>query len=111
MNNRLLVALSAAIAVIAILTVTVMALSPVYLYRQDIGHNTVYYAADGLNANGVQKTHYIEYTPNSDVSPIIAYGSKLYGTSTINKIAETVQSEGQEVIAAINGDFFETSNG
>ncbi|MDD4798760.1 MAG: phosphodiester glycosidase family protein [Clostridia bacterium] len=111
MNNRLLVALSAAIAVIAILTVTVMALSPVYLYRQDIGHNTVYYAADGLNANGVQKTHYIEYTPNSDVSPIIAYGSKLYGTSTINKITETVQSGGQEVIAAINGDFFETSNG
>ena len=53
-----------------------------------IGQGAAYYDIDGENANGLQKVNYITYQPNSNVMPIIAYGSGLYGTSTISTVID-----------------------
>ncbi len=76
-----------------------------------LGQGTIYYAVDGENASGSQKVNYIEYKPNSGVSPIVAYGKSLYGKSTINYVKDYVESTGQEVVAGINADFFDTATG
>ncbi|MGI6040048.1 MAG: hypothetical protein GX257_02070 [Clostridiales bacterium] len=76
--------------------------------------------ADGaqFNANtlehvsaGRTEERYVKYTPGSQVVPIVAYGSVLYGKSTISRIANIVEEQGAEVVAGINGDFFFVDNG
>lgn len=77
--------------------------------------------AEGTSlANGVfwssslsdkQTENYIEYTPNTSVVPIVAYGSQLYGRSTLNYITNYLESNGMTVIAGVNADFFEFSTG
>ena len=65
--------------------------------------------ADGaqFNANtlehvsaGRTEERYVKYTPGSQVVPIVAYGSVLYGKSTISRIANIVEEQGAEVVAA-----------
>ncbi len=53
--------------------------------------------------------HYIEYTPNPLTRPIIAYGNYIYGGNSLANVEEIVTNRGYNVIAAINGDYFNTS--
>ncbi|MBR6812031.1 MAG: phosphodiester glycosidase family protein, partial [Oscillospiraceae bacterium] len=55
--------------------------------------------------------NYIEYSPNPSVHPVVAYGSKLYGTSTYKTAAAYLEQQGKKITAVINGDFFNTSSG
>ncbi len=64
-----------------------------------------------LSSSTPQSENYIVYTPNDTVSPVTAYGSKLYGTSTYQTTASWLRSQGYDVTAAVNGDFFNTVNG
>ncbi len=55
--------------------------------------------------------NYIVCQNSSSVLPIVAYGSRLYGRSTINSIAEYLENQGYTIVAGINGDFFNMSTG
>ena len=77
------------------LSTPAFALTSAFSSRYEIGENTVYYAVDGENSSGLQKVNYVEYQPNSGVSPIIAYGNNLYGRSTITRITELLESQGK----------------
>lgn len=63
------------------------------------------------NADIPRSENYIEYTPGGAVKPVVAYGSKLYGTSTYDTVASYLSSKGMSVLAAINGDFFNMTTG
>ena len=53
----------------------------------------------------------ITYTPNDAVTPIVTYGGSLTARTTVTATARALESQGYRVVAGINGDFFNTSNG
>ena len=53
----------------------------------------------------------ITYSPNDDVTPIVTYGGTLTARTTVTSAARELESQGYRVVAGINGDFFNTSNG
>ena len=53
----------------------------------------------------------ITYTPNEDVTPIVTYGGSLTARTTVTATARALEAQGYRVVAGINGDFFNTSNG
>ena len=48
------------------------ALTAAYPQVYDIGAGLKYYDVAGENELGLQKQHYIEYTPNENVLPVVA---------------------------------------
>lgn len=90
----------------------VWALTAAYPQIYDIGAGLKYYDVAGENELGLQKQHYIEYTPNEDVVPVVAYGRGFYGKSTIDHVAEYLQTDlAAEPLAGFNADFFTVSTG
>lgn len=61
--------------------------------------------------NGKEQSYAITYSPGGNIQPVVAYGSKLYGTSTIQRIFSYLGGEGYHVIGGINGDFFSLKTG
>ena len=53
----------------------------------------------------------ITYEPNEDVAPIVTYGGSLTARTTVTAAARALEAQGYRVVAGINGDFFNTSNG
>ena len=53
----------------------------------------------------------ITYSPNDDVTPIVTYGGTLTSRTTVTSAARALEGQGYRVVAGINGDFFNTSNG
>ena len=53
----------------------------------------------------------ITYYPNEAVTPVVTYGDTLTSRNTVSSAAKTLESQGYRVVAGINGDFFNTSNG
>lgn len=58
-----------------------------------------------------QSERYIEYSPDSGLRPIVAYGNTLYGRSDINYVNDYLNRNGLTATAGINGSFFSMSNG
>jgi hypothetical protein len=77
-----------------------------------IGQDT-YYTTDTLQhtVSGKEEERYIEFTPGGGLSPVVAYGSKLYGKSNVNEVANYLRTQGMTPVAAVNGDFFMTDTG
>jgi exopolysaccharide biosynthesis protein len=50
--------------------------------------------------------NYIEYTPNSDVQPVVVYGSKVTNYGSFSSMANLLESKGYHVVAGINGDYY-----
>jgi exopolysaccharide biosynthesis protein len=65
----------------------------------------------GYTAADKRADNYITYTPNSSVTPIVAYGNYVTQTSTVSTAARALESSGYRVVAGTNGGYFETSNG
>ncbi len=66
----------------------------------------------GSSAGGGQQTENIlEYTPDSNVRPMVAYGSMLYGRSDAQYVADYLRTRGYTPVAAVNGGFFTMSTG
>ena len=66
----------------------------------------------GSSAGGGQQTENIlEYTPDSNVRPMVAYGSMLYGRSDAQYVADYLRTQGYTPVAAVNGGFFTMSTG
>ena len=65
-------------------------------YNSDVGHQT---------------ENFFTYTPDGGSSPVVAYGSKMFGKSTITQVADYLRSIGKYPVAGINGDFFSLETG
>lgn len=76
-----------------------------------INQNTLLNSTVWSDDGALQNETYIEYMPGGSVIPMIAYGSKLYGRSTLDYVAEYLEGEGKTLVAGLNGDFFEFSTG
>lgn len=76
--------------------------------------------ADGTQlANGVHWStaysdmlaeNFLEYTPSSQVIPMVVYGSKVQNYGNFATMANLMEKRGYHVIGGINGDFFDTGN-
>ncbi|MBQ3180607.1 MAG: S-layer homology domain-containing protein [Firmicutes bacterium] len=89
----------------------VWAYSAAYPQARQIGEGTFYYDVVAENGQGVQRAHYIEYTPNESVVPVVAYGQGFYGRSTVTYVGQYLSGLGEQPIAAVNADFFNLSTG
>jgi hypothetical protein len=52
--------------------------------------------------------HYVTYSPNSTVTPMVWYGSTVVGTAKLTAAAARLEAQGYRVVAGINGGFFNT---
>ena len=55
--------------------------------------------------------NFITYTPNRAVTPMVTYGDVLTDRSSVADMAAALEEEGYRVVAGINGDFYNVSNG
>lgn len=76
-----------------------------------INQNTLLNSSVWQDGDDLQNETWIEYVPGGSVIPIVAYGSKLHGRSTLDYVAEYLEDQGKVPVAGINGDFFEFSTG
>lgn len=59
----------------------------------------------------LRQEHYISYTPNKTVLPIVSYGNKITSKSTLTTSAQAVEADGSQVVAGINGDYYVVNTG
>jgi len=55
--------------------------------------------------------HYIDYTPNSNISAVVSYGSYVRSRATMDTMAAQLEAQGLRVAAGINASFYNTKNG
>jgi hypothetical protein len=55
--------------------------------------------------------NYIVYKPGATVVPKISYGNDIVGAASFSAVAAKAASEGDYVVAGMNGDYFNTTNG
>lgn len=79
--------------------------------RDPIGQGTTLVQNHFYNGTQRQSEKYVNYTPNTAVYPMVYYGTKLYGRSSINTVTKNLEAQGYRVHAAINADFFSYSTG
>lgn len=66
---------------------------------------------DETDERAVAREHILTYSPDDTVWPVVAYGSTLYGRSTMPQTAKYLTDNGLSVVAAVNGSFFDMING
>ena len=76
-----------------------------------INQNTLLNSSVWQDGDDLQNETWIEYVPGGSVVPVVAYGSRLYGRSTLDYVTEYLEGMGKVPVAGINGDFFEFSTG
>ena len=64
-----------------------------------------------LQGGGEYDENVLYYAPDGGVSPIVAYGSTLYGRSSMDYIQQLVAKDGMTVTAGINASFFDFASG
>lgn len=109
LKNKSIVALSLVLSMA--LSISANALNYGYVLDDLISHGTTYYSTLGQSDKGPQKVSYIDYKPNTNTSPVVVYGNKLYGKSTFDQAAKFLQNQGMNVVAGINADYFVVSTG
>lgn len=60
---------------------------------------------------GQQTEHYVIYTPNPDITPIITNGTSVYGKRTLSQANQTLNGQGIHSAIGMNGDFFSLQTG
>lgn len=55
--------------------------------------------------------HYVTYTPSTDVTPTVAYGTKVTDRVTLTGMAQQLESQGKRVVSGLNGDWYVLSTG
>lgn len=53
----------------------------------------------------------VEFSPDDGLIPMVAYGSTLYGRSSMDYVASYLENQGYTPVAAINASFFDLSTG
>lgn len=81
-------------------------------FSNDMGAYSVFHKTEFDGGSGGRQTeYYVEYTPNTDAVPVIANDGSLWGQSNINTVKDVMESQGNRVVAGINGDFFSFKTG
>ena len=60
---------------------------------------------------GQQTEHYVAYTPNPDVVPVLNNGYSVYGKRTLTQANQVLNARGSYAAAGINADFFSFQTG
>lgn len=109
--------------VTAVVTALLMSVTPVlageggagtnvYLNRVDLGNGVTYENAMSQNATyGIQQSHSFAAEPGTVITPVILACDTIYGGMNMNKIVEYAGTQGYNVLAALNTDFFSTQTG
>ncbi len=56
------------------------------------------------------RDNYISYTPNSSVTPVVVYGSKVCNYGNFVTMAALLEKRGYNVIGGINGDYYDMAS-
>ncbi len=59
----------------------------------------------------LRNENYVTYSPSMQVTPIVTYGEAVTSRTKLTTMAAQLEAEGYRVVAGINGDFYNTSNG
>ncbi|NGP60503.1 metallophosphoesterase [Paenibacillus thiaminolyticus] len=81
--------------------------------QMEIGPGAMYNWYNMKLPQGLEKVHFIEFDPKNealDLQPGMTDG-KVYGMQGVTKMASEADKQGNRVIAAINGDFYDMSTG
>lgn len=108
--------LSAALAAAALLLTLIPAASASAAYGQEIKSKTTS-VAPGVSVtaqsvwdayNSVPRTeHYLTYSPNAAVRPVVRWGDFLTSRRTLTQMARELESQGLRVAGGMNASFFE----
>ena len=79
-----------------------------YIANKTVLANGVYWNS---GANDRITENYIEYQAGGNIIPKISYGNDIYGAASYRAVVAKSESEGDRVVAGLNGDFFHMSNG
>lgn len=69
-------------------------------------HESVFKYTNDENEECLQNEHYIEYKPNSHVTPVVVYGSKVCNYGNFDTMAGLLRKKDWNVIGGINGDYY-----
>jgi hypothetical protein len=101
------------VALCLLLTTTALA----SIVGQLIDGYEVYLGAGAELSRGVYWTgsdyrseNYIEYSPSSNVYPVVVSGSKVCNYGSFSNMAALMENQGKHVIAGINGDYYVMAN-
>ena len=111
--------LSCALALSLMTALAVPAVASEALGDDLINRDTLVNQGTQLSQNTFWSTAYsdlraenlITYTPNGSVTPIVTYGDTLTACTTVSTAASVLESQGYRVVAGLNGDFYNFSNG
>lgn len=53
----------------------------------------------------------VTYSPSDDVQPVVTYGGVLTNRQTVSAAASELEADGYRVVAGINGDYYNLTNG
>ncbi|WP_422660017.1 phosphodiester glycosidase family protein [Paenibacillus sp. EC2-1] len=81
--------------------------------KMEIGPGATYTWKNMKLDRGLEKLHYVEFNPKEQVLELQPgkTDGKIYGMQGVTQMASDADQEGNRVIAAINGDFYDMSNG
>lgn len=108
--------LTAALSAAALFLALVPAASASAVYGQEIKTSTVPVAPGvAVTTQGVwapnsavpRTEHYLTYSPNASVKPVVRWGDYLTSRQTLEKMARTLESQGLRVAGGINASFFD----
>ncbi len=64
----------------------------------------------GNSISNFREENFVTYSPSSFVTPVVHYGESVTALTKVSTVAQTYSND-YRVVAAINGDYFNTSNG
>lgn len=117
MKKRILHMLPALVLVVCLLTGSVFAALDRNVFSDyiDLSAATRLYTGTQLVTSGRKlagaQEHYVRFDGERDVWPVVAYGSEIYGASTISQIAKKLADDGLSIVAGVNASFFDTDTG
>lgn len=81
-------------------------------YTNDMGLGTFFHKTEfSGSSRGNQVEHFIEYTPNTDITPVVISGEQLWGTIDMYEAQNVITADGLRSTGAINADFFSFKTG
>ena len=86
--------------------------SPTSQQATQFAQGTVFYTNTFDDPSvGQQTEHYVAYTPNTDVVPILANGASIYGKRTLTQANSVLADQGVYTAVGMNADFFSFQTG
>jgi len=76
-----------------------------------LSDNTALTSATQADGGKAVQENVVTYAPERDVLPVVAYGTTLFGRSTITTAAQYLAGLGDSIVAGINGSFFDLNTG